>query len=208
MDVNIFCFCFFFLESFFPQVRGTRKDVKHGSKVKGKIQRRTNSTDDGCGRERPQSTPPHTLYQSKYHCYIATLRSLALVSGNARCVHVLPGPAGRITISSVLFPFLSIGGPANLCDSVATECLPAAECSAAAALTPPSLFLARCLPADHYRLASLLFLLLLPPLGLQAKSSSFRTGPSVLNLLLLLRQSLSSATSTSTLSVSLLQGSL
>lgn len=77
------------------------------------------------------------LYQSKYHCYIATLKSLALVSGNAQRVRVLLGPAGRIAISSVLFCLFSIGGPANLCDSVATECLPAAECGAAAALIPP-----------------------------------------------------------------------
>ncbi|KAM7386754.1 hypothetical protein PAMA_009397 [Pampus argenteus] len=37
---------------------------------------------------------------------------------------------GSPSLSSFFFCFLSIGGPANLCDSVATECLPAAECSA------------------------------------------------------------------------------
>lgn len=36
MDVNFFVVVVLFLESFFPQVSGTRKDVKHGSKVKGK----------------------------------------------------------------------------------------------------------------------------------------------------------------------------
>lgn len=61
----------------------------------------------------------------------------------------------------VLFFFFSIfGGPANLCDSVATECLPAAESEALQQPSspphppPPSLLLARRLPADTYRLAS------------------------------------------------------
>lgn len=50
------------------------------------------------------------------------------------------------------------GGPANLCDSVATECLPAAESKAlqqpSSSPPPPrpSLPLARRLPADTYRL--------------------------------------------------------
>lgn len=134
----------------------------------------------------PQRTHPH--YQSKYHCYIAYFEIFSL-DGNL--LHVLLGPAGRTTIS--FHPFLSFfylfifGGPANLCDSVATECLSAAECSAPQ--QPSPLLLAQCLPADPCRLASLL-----PP-PTPAKSSSFRTGPPVLNLLLLLRQSLSSATS-------------
>lgn len=90
-----------------------------------------------------------------------------------------------------LFHFLhslSIGGPANLCDSAATECLPAAECGALQQPSPNPTLLARSLaaslriPTDWLPSSSL-------PTGLQAKSSSFRTGPPVLNLLLLLRQS-------------------
>lgn len=68
-----------------------------------------------------------------------TLKSLALVSGNAQPVHVLLGPAGRIAIFFVLLIFFllcSTGGPANLCDSVATECLSAAGCTALQQLSP------------------------------------------------------------------------
>lgn len=135
-----------------------------------------------------------------------TLKSLALVSGNAQPVYVLLGPAGRIAIFFHPF-FFSCSFYRRPCQPV-WKCghwVPACcreQCSAAA-LTP-TLLLACCLPADPYKLA--------PPStpspGLQAKSSSFRTGPPVLNLLLLLRQTLSSATSNSALSVSLLQGSL
>lgn len=108
---------------------------------------------------------------------------------------------------SVFVPFfclLSIGGPANLCESVATECLSAAECSALQQPSPhpPTCSLVRCLPADPYK-TGFPFFSSLPPLGLQAQSSSFRTGPPVLNLLLLLRQSLSSTTSNSSRSLSL-----
>ena len=134
-----------------------------------------------------------------------TLKSLALVSGNAKPVYVLLGPAGRIAIFFfILFFFFFfvffLSEALPTCVKVPACCRE--QCSSAA-LTP-TLLLACCLPADPYKLA--------PPSppspGLQAKSSSFRTGPPVLNLLLLLRQSLSSATSDSALSVSLLQGSL
>lgn len=169
----------------------------------------------GAAGKDPQSTHPHRLYQSKYHCYIAYFEIFSLrvwkrstwlcSTGSSREDRHL-----RCCCFFCLFLFcccclLSVGGPANLCDSVATECLPAAElCTLqqpsphpSACSLPPCGSLRTCFPP-------------LPPPGLQAKSSSFRTGPPVLNLLLLLRQSLSSATSNSTLSlsVSLLQGSL
>lgn len=136
-----------------------------------------------------------------------TLNSLALVSENTRRVYVLLGPAGRIAICLRPFFFffclLSIGGPANLYESVATECLSAGECGAPQQPSPhpPTCSLVRCLPATPPppHKTGFPFSSSLPPLGLQAQSSSFRTGPPVLNLLLL-RQSLSSTTSNSSLS--------
>lgn len=92
------------------------------------------------------------------------------------------GSSSRLSSSSS--SFLTIGGPANL--SVIVWPLSACLLQSAVLQQPsPHPPLAR-LPADPpNRLASLLFLL--------HKSSSFRTGPSppVLDLLLLLRQSLS-----------------
>lgn len=134
-----------------------------------------------------------------------TLKSLALVSGNAQPVHVLLGPAGRIAIFFVLLIFFllcSTGGPANLCDSVATECLSAAGCTALQQLSPHPT--ARSMPpCGSLQTAPPLPTPPTHPPGLHAQSSSFRTGPPVLNLLLLLRQSLFSATSDSSLALSL-----
>lgn len=120
-----------------------------------------------------------SLYQSKYHCYIANCYDRISRLGVWNCWTVLFTRRlrrGTIAISffSELFliSLVSTGGPANLCDGVVTECLPAAECRTLQQTSP---LLARsCLPADphrppphHPR----------PPSGLQAKSSSFRTGP-------------------------------
>lgn len=135
-----------------------------------------------------------------------TLKSLALVSGNTQSVcstgssredrHLL----SRLSLFVFLF-FLSEALPTCVIVWPLSACLlqSAVLCSSPHSSLLPSLPLTLCLPADSYRLASLLFL---PSLGLQAKSSSFRTGLPVINLLLLLRQSLSSATSTSTLYLS------
>lgn len=73
---------------------------------------------------------PHHLYQSKYHCYIAYFEIFSLgVWKRSTC---LCSTRSSREDHHLFRPFLlgSIGGPANLCDSVATECLPAAECSA------------------------------------------------------------------------------
>lgn len=160
----------------------------------------------GDGRKRPQRTPPF-CYQSKYHCYIATFEIIifgvwkhstcSCSTGSSREDRHPPLPR----FFCVVFV---VGGPANLCDSVATECLPAAECSAAAALAP-SLHLPRSLAAS----------LRTPTDWLPSSSFSFSSQEQLLQnwpttlywiyyftttLLLLLHQSLSSATSTSTLS--------
>lgn len=58
-----------------------------------------------------------------------TLKSLALVSGNA-CLSSTGSSREDCHLLRPFFCLLSTGGPAYLCDSVATECLPAAECSA------------------------------------------------------------------------------
>lgn len=115
-----------------------------------------------------------SLYQSKYHCYIANCYDRISRLGVWNCWTVLFTRRlrrGTIAISffSELFliSLVSTGGPANLCDGVVTECLPAAECRTLQQTSP---LLARsCLPADPHRPP--------PPPGLQAKSSSFRTGP-------------------------------
>ncbi len=196
-----------FFQSFFPHVGGTRKDGKHGSKVKGNTKKELTQLTMGAAGKDPKALILTLFIKVNITVTWHTLKSLALVSGNVRRVYVLLGPAGGIAIfffvPFFLLHFLSIGGPANLCDSVATECLPAAECSALQQPSPHPP--ARSLPPCGSLQTGF------PPLpspGLRAKSSSFRTGPPVINLLLLLRQSLSSATSSSTLSVSLLQGSL
>lgn len=176
--------------------------------MKGKYKVRTDSTDDGCSAAALILTLSIKV-NITVTLHTVALKSLALVSGNAQRVNVLLGPAGRISISLTSSFFLVC-----LLEALPTCVIvwPLSACllqSAVLCGSPhPSCTLARCLPADPYRLASLLFRPTPHPSGLQAKSSSFRTGPHVLRLLLLLRQSLSSATSTSTLSVSLLQSSL
>lgn len=153
--------------------------------------------------KRPQST--HPLYQSKYHCYIEIF-SLGVWKTLDVFMFYWIQQGGSPSSSSF---FLSIGGPANLCDSVATECLPAAECSALQQPSPPpnpptphSPTTPRSLPPCG-SLQTGFPLLSPPPHWPPGQEQLFRTGPPVLNLLLLLRQSLSSATSDSTLSLSL-----
>ncbi|KAG7454840.1 hypothetical protein JOB18_036949 [Solea senegalensis] len=168
MDVKIFLF-----QSFFSQVSGTKKDIKHGSKVKGNTKKeRTNSTDNECSREGPYST--HPLCQSKYHCYIAYCYIEIFSLGVWKMLHEFMFywvQQGGSPFHSYFFSHLFIGGPANLCDSVATECLPAAECSSPQQTSPhPSRSLARCLPADLYRLP-------LPPPGPPGQEQLFQNWP-------------------------------
>lgn len=177
-SIFLFCFVLFCCPSSLMSA-GPGRMPKHGSKVKGNAKK---ELDDGCSRETPPSSTPHpthshthtqhsfSFYQSKYHCYIA-YNFQPRCRGKAR--------SGREDRHLLFVLFLVclrwIGGPANLCDSLATECLPAAESSAlqqpsspphCLATTTP--LLARCLPADPYRPAP-------PPLllpGLRAESSS------------------------------------
>lgn len=138
-----------------------------------------------------------------------TLKSLALVSGNARHVYVLLGPAGRIAIflaplrTSFFFPlvfficFLFEALPTCVIVWPLSACLLQStlqQPSPPPKTHPPSP--ARSLPPCGSLQTGFPPLPPHPPYqALQAKSSSFRTGPPVLKLLLLLRQSLSSATS-------------
>lgn len=204
MDVKIF----FFFQSFFPQDGGTRKDVKHGSKVKGNTKKELTQLTMGAAGKDPKAL---TLFiKVNITVTLHTLKSLALVSG--KCSTCLCSTGSSREDRHLLRPlfffvcfFLLEALPTCVIVWPLSACLlrSAVLCSSPHPAPP----FARRLPADPFRLASLLFLPQPPPFppGLQAKSSSFRTGPPVLNLLLLLRQSLSSATS---LFVSLLQGSL
>lgn len=151
------------------------KDVKHGSKVKGNTKNELTHL--------MRSAMLFIKVNITVTLHTSLIQSLALVSGN---IDVPLDPAGRLAISCS-FCCLSIKGPANLCYIVATECLSAAECSALRQPSPPSPF-AHCLPADPYKTGFPPHL----PLDLQAKSS----------VRLLLRQSLCSTTSTSTLCLS------
>lgn len=104
---------------------------------------------------------------------------------------------GSPSFSSFSFVHLgSVGGPANLCDSVANECLPAAECSALQQPSPYcSLKASLRIPMDWLPSSSS------PrPPGQEQLSQNW---PTCIKLLLLLRQSLSSATSDSSLAPSL-----
>lgn len=104
----------------------------------------------GAAGKRPQST--HPLYQSKYHCYMTYFKIFSLgVWKTCLCSTRSCREARYLFCPFFFFRLLSIEGPANLCDSVATECLPAAECSALLQPSPPpppSFSIARCLPAD------------------------------------------------------------
>lgn len=100
----------------------------------------------GGGRKRPQRTPP-LCYQSRYHCYIAAFEIFILGVWKHSTCSCSTGFSREDRPHPRFWIVFVVGGPANLCDSVATECLPAAECSAAAALAP-SLHLPRSLAAS------------------------------------------------------------
>lgn len=142
----------------------------------------------------PQRTHPH--YQSKYHCYVAYFEIFSL-DGNLFCV--LLGPAGRTTISfhpfSLSFFICSSSEALPTCVIV----WPLSACLLQSAVLRSS-------PRPYCSLNASLPILVdwLPSSPAPAKSSSFRTGPPVLNLLLLLRQSVLS----NLLCLCFLQGSL
>lgn len=95
------CFLFFFVFlSFFPQVFGTRKDVKHGSKVKGNTKKELTQLMMGVAGKDPKAVT--LIIKVNITVTLHTLKSLALVSGNAQRVYVLLDPAGRIAIFFVL----------------------------------------------------------------------------------------------------------
>ena len=91
------CFCFF-PQSFFPQVGGTRKDVIHGSKVKGNTKKELTQLMMGAAGKDPKASILTLFIKVNITVTLHTLKSLALVSGNAKPVYVLLGPAGRIAI--------------------------------------------------------------------------------------------------------------
>lgn len=151
MDVKIF---FSFLQSFFPQVDGTKKDVKHGSKVKGNTKKELTQLMMGAAGKDPDALILTLFIKVNITVTLHTLKSLALVSGKRSTCLCSTGSSRED--HHLFHPFfflfffffvlcLSIGGPANLCDSVATECLPAAEHDA---LRSPAPSLTSCLPAD------------------------------------------------------------
>lgn len=97
MDVKMF-FVLCFFQSFFPQVSGTRKDVKHGSKVKGNTKKELTQLTMGAAGKDPKALILTLFIKVNITVTLHTLKSLALVSGNAQRVYVLLGPAGRIAI--------------------------------------------------------------------------------------------------------------
>lgn len=114
----------------------------------------------GAAGKRPQST--HPLYQSKYHCYMTYFKIFSLGVWKT-CLCSTRSCREARYLFCPFFRLLSIEGPANLCDSVATECLPAAECSALLQPSPPPLspsLLFHCSlpPCGSYRLAFLLLI--------------------------------------------------
>lgn len=161
---RLFSFCFFFL-SFFPRVGGTRKDDKHGSKVKGNIQRKNwlNWQWVQQGKD-PKAL---TLF-IKVNITVTwhTFKSLALVSGKR--VYVLLGPAGRLAFSSVLFFFFF--SPVFFLSKALPTCVivwPLSACLLQSAVlccsphpppTPPLVFHRSLPPCRSYRLAFLLFI--------------------------------------------------
>lgn len=199
----LFSFCFFF-QSSFPQVGETRKDVKHGSKVKGNTKKELTQLMMGAGGKYPKAL---IFIKVNITVTLHTSKSLALVSGNARHVYVLLGPAGRIAIFLVLiflfFFFLAL--PTCVIVWPLSACLlqSAVLCSS----PHPTLPLARCLPADPYRLASLFLLLPLPrPPG---QEQLFQNWPTCIKFTTTAApESVLSNLRLHTLSVSLLQRSL
>lgn len=101
----MFFYFIFFNPSLFPQVGGTRKDVKHGSKVKGNTKKELTQLIMGAAGKDPEALILTLFIKVNITVTLHTLKSLALVSGNARRVYVLLGPAGRIAIFVVLFFF-------------------------------------------------------------------------------------------------------
>lgn len=143
----------------------TRKDVKHGSKVKGSTKKGLTQVMVGAAGTDPKRSPSPSI-RVNVTVTSRTLKSLALVSGNAVCSCPTGSSREYLAMSSVLYfgVFLKEALPTCVIVWPLSACL----LQSAAALTPPSPS-GLCLPADSYRLASLLFL---PFQGLQAKSSS------------------------------------
>lgn len=151
--------------------------------------------------KRPQST--HPLYQSKYHCYMTYFKIFSLGVWKTCLCSTRSCREARYLFCPFFFVFFLLKAlPTCVIVWPLSACLLQ---SAVLCCSPHPLPLP--LPPFPLLAASLRILQTgfppphIPP-GLQAKSSSFRTGPPVLNLLLLLRQSLSSANSTSTLCLS------
>lgn len=177
--ISFFLIFKFFCSPSLPRVSGSRKDVKHGSKVKGNtktelMMMRMMMRMGAAGTPHPPTT--HSLSSIKVNITVPlhTWTFKASLSHSSR--------EGRHLCMSFYFIFLSLVSagwealtltltpaclPANLCDSLANECLPAAESSALQQPSSPLHYPT----ADPDRLAPPL-----PPLS-QAESSLQKLAP-------------------------------